>query len=117
MFPCNGKETGKVEYSTEIAINSNLPNLIVFNVAFYMHVIRQFDSAHVKCDVETRPKNLELAAKPYDVIKLLVRYSFSFSGELLILIKLCHNQSSGAEARNSKLVPTFLQKKSKLIDI
>ena len=47
----NGNETGTVEYSTELAFNSNLPNLIVLNVAFYMHLIRQFDSAHVKCDV------------------------------------------------------------------
>ena len=47
----NGIETGTVEYSTELAFNSNLPNLIVLNVAFYMHFIRQFDSAHVKCDV------------------------------------------------------------------
>ena len=46
-----GNETGTVEYSTELAFNSNLPNLIVLNVAFYMHLIRQFDSAHVKCDV------------------------------------------------------------------
>ena len=30
----NGNETGIVEYSTELAFNSNLPNLIVFNVAF-----------------------------------------------------------------------------------
>ena len=44
-------ETGTVEYSTKLAFNSNLPNLIVLNVAFYMHLIRQFDSAHVKCDV------------------------------------------------------------------
>ena len=47
----NGNETGTVEYLTELAFNSNLPNLIVFNVAFYMHLIRQFDSLHVKCDV------------------------------------------------------------------
>ena len=46
----NGNETGTVEYSTELA-NSNLPNLIVLNVAFYMHLILQFDSPHVKCDV------------------------------------------------------------------
>ena len=42
----NGNETGTVEYSTELACNSNLPNLFVTNVAFYMHLIRQFDSAH-----------------------------------------------------------------------
>ena len=47
----NGNETGTVEYSTELAFNSNLPNLIVLNVAFCMHLIRQFDSVHVKCDV------------------------------------------------------------------
>ena len=47
----NGNETGTVEYSTELAFNSNLPNLILLIVAFYMHLIRQFDSAHVKCDV------------------------------------------------------------------
>ena len=47
----NGNETGTVEYSTELAFNSNLSNLIVLNVTFYMHLIRQFDSAHVKCDV------------------------------------------------------------------
>ena len=47
----NGNETGRVEYLTELAFNTNLLNLIVSNVAFYMHLIRQFDSAHVKCDV------------------------------------------------------------------
>ena len=48
----NGNDTGTVEYSTELAFNLNLPNeIIVLNVAFYMHLIRQFDSAHVKCDV------------------------------------------------------------------
>ena len=41
----NGYEPGAVEYSTKLAFNSNLPNLIVLNVAFYMHLIRQFDSA------------------------------------------------------------------------
>ena len=44
-------ETGTVEYSTELAFHSNLPNLIVLNFAFYVHLIRQFDSAHVKFDV------------------------------------------------------------------
>jgi hypothetical protein len=29
-----------VEYSTEVALNSNLSNLIDLNVAFYMHVIQ-----------------------------------------------------------------------------
>ena len=38
----NGNEIGTVEYSTELALNSNLPNLIVLNVAFYIHLIRQF---------------------------------------------------------------------------
>ena len=38
-------------FSRELAFNSNLPNLIVLNVAFYMYLIRQFDSAHVKCAV------------------------------------------------------------------
>ena len=47
----NGNETGTVEYLTELAFNSNRPIFIVLNVAFYMHLIRQFDSAHVKCDV------------------------------------------------------------------
>ena len=47
----NGSETGTVKYSTELEFYSNLPNLIVYNVAFYMHLIWQFDSAHVKCDV------------------------------------------------------------------
>ena len=46
-----GSEAGGVEYSTELAINSNLPNLIVLNLAFDMHLTQQFDSAHVKCDV------------------------------------------------------------------
>ena len=31
----NGNETGTVEYSTVLAFNSNLPNLIVLNIAFY----------------------------------------------------------------------------------
>ena len=35
----NGNETGTVEYSTELAFNSSLPNLIVLNIAFYMHLI------------------------------------------------------------------------------
>ena len=47
----NGNETGTVEYSTELACNSNLLNVIVLNVAFYKHFIRQFDSVHVKYDV------------------------------------------------------------------
>ena len=46
----NGNETGKVEYSIELAFN--LPNLIVLNLAFYMHLIWQFDSAHVKYDIK-----------------------------------------------------------------
>ena len=50
-YEMNGSETGTVQYSTELAFNSDLKNLIVLNVAFYMHLIRQFDSAHVKCDV------------------------------------------------------------------
>ena len=37
----NGNETGTVEYSPELAFNSNLPNLIVLNVAFYVHLIWQ----------------------------------------------------------------------------
>ena len=39
----NGNETGTVEYWSELAFNSNLPNFIVLNVAFYMHLIWQFD--------------------------------------------------------------------------
>ena len=39
------------EYSTELAFNWNMSHLIDLDVAFYMHLIRQFDSAHVKCDV------------------------------------------------------------------
>ena len=38
--------TGTLEYSTELAFNSNLPNITVLNVAFYMHIIRQLYSAH-----------------------------------------------------------------------
>ena len=30
-----------------------MSHLIDLDVAFYMHLIRQFDSAHVKCDVYT----------------------------------------------------------------
>ena len=37
--------------STELAFNTNLPNLIELNIAFYMHLIRQLDLVHVKCDV------------------------------------------------------------------
>ena len=55
LFPqrmaMNGNETGTVEYSTELTFNSNLPNLIVLNVEFYMLLIWQFDSVHVKFDV------------------------------------------------------------------
>ena len=47
----NSNETGTVEYSTELTFNSDLPNLIVLNVAFYVRLIWQFDSAHVKFDV------------------------------------------------------------------
>ena len=32
-------EAGTVEYSTQFAFNSNLPNLIVLNIAFYRHFI------------------------------------------------------------------------------
>ena len=31
--------------------NINLPNSIDLDVAFYMHLIQQLDSVHVKCDV------------------------------------------------------------------
>ena len=61
----NANETGTVEYSTELVFNSNLPNLIVLNVVFYTHLIRQFDSAHVKCDVETRPKRNDYFTESY----------------------------------------------------
>ena len=40
-----------LEYSTELGFNANLPNLIDLNIAFYMHLIRELDSVHVKCDV------------------------------------------------------------------
>lgn len=46
-----GNETGTVEYSTELAFNSSVPNLIVLNIAFYMHLIQQFDLVHVKCNI------------------------------------------------------------------
>ena len=35
-----------------------MSHLIDLDVAFSMHLIGQFDSAHVKCDVQTRPKEL-----------------------------------------------------------
>ena len=47
--------TGSVEYSTELALSRNMPHLIDLDVAFYMHLIRQFDLVHVKCDVSTGP--------------------------------------------------------------
>ena len=34
-----------------LALNWNRSYLIDLDVAFYMHLIRQFDSAHVKCEV------------------------------------------------------------------
>ena len=40
-----------VEDATEIAFNSNLPNLIDLDVELYMHLIHKLNSAHVKCDV------------------------------------------------------------------
>jgi len=43
--------TASVEYSTELAFNWNMSHLIDLNVAFYMHLIQQLDSVHVKCDV------------------------------------------------------------------
>ena len=36
---------------------SKLSNLIDSNVAFHMHLILEFNSAHVKCDVWTGPKS------------------------------------------------------------
>ena len=33
-----------------------MSHLIDLDVAFYMHLIPQFDSARVKCDVKTDPK-------------------------------------------------------------
>ena len=44
----NGNDTGTVEYSTVVAFNSNLPNIIVFKHRILHVRIRQFDSAHVK---------------------------------------------------------------------
>ena len=38
-----------------LASNWNMPHLIDLDVAFYMHLTWQFDSAHVKRDVYTRP--------------------------------------------------------------
>ena len=38
-----------VEDANEVAFNSNLPNLIYLGVE--LHIIRELDSAHVKCDV------------------------------------------------------------------
>ena len=43
--------SGSAEYSTELAFNTRLPNLIDLNVAFYMHLIQQLDLVQVKCDV------------------------------------------------------------------
>ena len=40
-----------VEYSTELALNWNMMHLIDLDVAFYMYLIQEYDSAHVKCDV------------------------------------------------------------------
>ena len=43
--------TKSITYSTELAFSWNMSHLIDVEVAFYMHLIRQFDSAQVKCDV------------------------------------------------------------------
>ena len=43
--------TGALEYSTQAAHNSNLPNLIVSDVALPVQIIRELYSAHEKCDV------------------------------------------------------------------
>ena len=42
-----------------LASNWNMLHLIDLDVAFYMHLIWQFDSAHVKCDVKTGSNGLE----------------------------------------------------------
>lgn len=52
--------TGSVEVATEPEFNSNLPSWIDINVAFHMHLIQQFDSAHVKCDVYSRANELTM---------------------------------------------------------
>ena len=62
----NGNYTCKLEQSNirpEFAFNSNLPNLIVLNVAFYMHLIRQFDSAHVKCGFKPGLKRYHISER------------------------------------------------------
>ena len=43
--------TCSVEDATEVAFNSNLPNLIDLDVELHMHLIHKLNSAHVKCDV------------------------------------------------------------------
>lgn len=44
----------KIDCSLKLpTVNTNLLNLIDLNVAFYMQLIQQLDSAHVKCGVES----------------------------------------------------------------
>ena len=40
---------GSVKYSTELILKSNMSHSIL-DVAFYMHLICQFNLVHVKCD-------------------------------------------------------------------
>ena len=40
-----------VEDATEVAFNSNLPNLIDLDVKLHMHLIHKLNLAHMKCDV------------------------------------------------------------------
>ena len=62
------------------AFNSNLPNLIVLNVASYMHLIRQFDSAHEKCDVLTRRNVTHLTANSEFFFLFLFLFFFGSGG-------------------------------------
>ena len=85
----NGNETGTVEYSTELAFNSKLPNLIVLNAAFYMHLIRQFDSAHVKCD-----RRLNQA--------LVMSCGVSFLATQRVYLTSCKKQRMGRDNKSVK---------------
>ena len=53
-----GNETKTVEYSTELAFNSNLPSLIVLNVAFYINLHFSGPSIWNNLDEELKSRSL-----------------------------------------------------------
>ena len=61
-----------------------MPYLIDLDVAFYMHLTWQFDSAHVKCDVNLKP-GLSVNKSPLILQRILKLLHFF----ILYCLRLC----------------------------